>query len=238
MRDDLKKGIAGGVGGVCSVVVGHPFDTVKVRLQNQAASEGVLACVSRTVRLEGVRGLFRGVLLPAWGVFPLFTLYFGAYEAACAQLRALRGLSPDGELRLLDCALAGVPAGLAYSVPMVSACALAGECSWVRVRLTAVLGVSRKPARPPGLPTRLACPPAWPVPSAPRARLLPCPGRWRAREVHPAGPRPGRGAGGRGRRRAGRGRALLGRARLRRAAAAAGGRRREPVQRHVRHRGA
>ena len=29
-KDGLKKFISGGVGGVCAVVSGHPFDTVKV----------------------------------------------------------------------------------------------------------------------------------------------------------------------------------------------------------------
>ena len=35
----LRDFVAGGVGGVCAVVVGHPFDLVKVRLQT--AEKGV-----------------------------------------------------------------------------------------------------------------------------------------------------------------------------------------------------
>lgn len=183
-RDEWKHGFAGGIGGICNVIVGHPFDTVKVRIQasrkdatsvsqselvsplfvpsaattHTARAEPVIAGTrhrlravndkarrpgaphphlqrsrdrlasvpdpiqtagSKTWQLSlscqlicvaaGVRGLFRGVLLPAVGVFPLFTIYFGAYEWSCARLRAARG----SELTVLESALCGIPAGLA-----------------------------------------------------------------------------------------------------------------------------
>lgn len=59
--DFFKNFIAGGVGGTCTVIVGHPFDTVKVRLQTQPTPKpgekpiftGALDCVKKTVSKEG-----------------------------------------------------------------------------------------------------------------------------------------------------------------------------------------
>ena len=57
----LRSFIAGGVGGVCAVLTGHPFDLVKVRLQTaeKGVYSGAVDCVRRTVAREGpirVRG--------------------------------------------------------------------------------------------------------------------------------------------------------------------------------------
>ncbi len=56
----LNNLIAGGVGGVCIVLVGHPLDTIKVRLQTQPKVgpgesplfSGTLDCALKTVRNE------------------------------------------------------------------------------------------------------------------------------------------------------------------------------------------
>lgn len=62
MATDLAKNfVAGGVGGAFTVLVGHPFDTVKVRLQTMPAIQpgtqplykGALDCVKKTVAKEG-----------------------------------------------------------------------------------------------------------------------------------------------------------------------------------------
>ena len=49
--------IAGGVGGICAVVVGHPFDLVKVRMQTaeKGVYSGALDVVKKTVAREGLR---------------------------------------------------------------------------------------------------------------------------------------------------------------------------------------
>jgi len=49
--------------------VGHPFDTIKVRLQTTQKSQfqGPLDCVLQTVRNEGVRGLYKGATPPLVG---------------------------------------------------------------------------------------------------------------------------------------------------------------------------
>ena len=37
----IKSFIAGGVGGTCLVLVGHPFDTIKVRVQTSTTNESM-----------------------------------------------------------------------------------------------------------------------------------------------------------------------------------------------------
>ena len=85
--------IAGGVGGVCAVVVGHPFDLVKVRMQTaeKGVYSGAIDVVRKTIAREGLRkvchirgsklaygadevtikGLYAGVSAPLVGVTPM-----------------------------------------------------------------------------------------------------------------------------------------------------------------------
>lgn len=70
----LRSLAAGGFGGVCAVVVGHPFDLVKVRLQT--AEKGVyssaLDVVRKSIARDGLRrGLYAGVSAPLVGVTPM-----------------------------------------------------------------------------------------------------------------------------------------------------------------------
>uniref|UniRef100_A0A1I7XCH8 G-patch domain-containing protein n=1 Tax=Heterorhabditis bacteriophora TaxID=37862 RepID=A0A1I7XCH8_HETBA len=67
MSDVLLNFLAGGVGGSCTVIVGHPFDTVKVRLQTmpipkpgeQPLFKGAFDCVKQTVTKEGIFALYK-----------------------------------------------------------------------------------------------------------------------------------------------------------------------------------
>lgn len=52
----IKSFVAGGAGGLCAVVVGHPFDLVKVRLQTaeRGVYSGAIDVVKRTIAREGL----------------------------------------------------------------------------------------------------------------------------------------------------------------------------------------
>lgn len=79
----LRSLAAGGVGGVCAVVVGHPFDLVKVRLQTaeKGVYKGAIDVVKKTVAREGLaRGLYAGVSAPLVGVTPMFAVSFWGYD--------------------------------------------------------------------------------------------------------------------------------------------------------------
>jgi solute carrier family 25 carnitine/acylcarnitine transporter 20/29 len=52
----IRSFVAGGAGGVCAVVVGHPFDLVKVRMQTaeKGVYSGAIDVVKKTVAREGL----------------------------------------------------------------------------------------------------------------------------------------------------------------------------------------
>lgn len=67
----LRSLAAGGVGGVCAVVVGHPFDLVKVRLQTaeKGVYTGAVDVVRKTIAREGLARVFDDSLsLPRWAM--------------------------------------------------------------------------------------------------------------------------------------------------------------------------
>lgn len=79
----LRALVAGGVGGVCAVVVGHPFDLVKVRMQTaeKGVYSGAIDVVKKSVAKDGLaRGLYAGVSAPLVGVTPMFAVSFWGYD--------------------------------------------------------------------------------------------------------------------------------------------------------------
>uniref|UniRef100_A0A8C5HMQ3 Mitochondrial carnitine/acylcarnitine carrier protein-like n=1 Tax=Gouania willdenowi TaxID=441366 RepID=A0A8C5HMQ3_GOUWI len=78
----LKNFLAGGVGGACLLLAGHPLDTIKVRLQTQPISAhnvlytGTYDCFRKTVSKEGLLGLYRGLGAPLAGVAPMMAISF------------------------------------------------------------------------------------------------------------------------------------------------------------------
>lgn len=80
----IKYFLSGGFGGVCTVLAGHPMDTIKVRLQTMplpkpgetAIYKGTWDCLSKTIQKEGFRGLYKGMSAPLTGVAPIFAISF------------------------------------------------------------------------------------------------------------------------------------------------------------------
>ncbi|KAK6182201.1 hypothetical protein SNE40_009933 [Patella caerulea] len=72
--------VAGAVGGSCGIIIGHPFDTVKVQLQTQLKGQqypSVLSCI-KTVKNQGLsKGLFRGLSWPLISYAGVNAVYFG-----------------------------------------------------------------------------------------------------------------------------------------------------------------
>ncbi|XP_071488931.1 mitochondrial basic amino acids transporter-like [Diadema setosum] len=73
--------IAGTIGGAAGVLVGHPFDTVKVRLQMQSSLapkyNGIIHCFVTIAKQETVFGLFKGMASPLLGLTFINTIVFG-----------------------------------------------------------------------------------------------------------------------------------------------------------------
>ncbi|KAK7755959.1 hypothetical protein SLS62_001901 [Diatrype stigma] len=66
---NYKGFVAGIFSGVAKLVVGHPFDTVKVRLQTTDSTRfrGPWQCAAQTMQREGVRGFYKGATPPLVG---------------------------------------------------------------------------------------------------------------------------------------------------------------------------
>lgn len=77
---DYKGFVAGVFSGVAKLTVGHPFDTVKVRLQTTDTSRfrGPLQCAMQTIKLEGFRGLYKGATPPLLGWMFMDSIMMGS----------------------------------------------------------------------------------------------------------------------------------------------------------------
>ena len=129
-----KDIVAGTVGGMTTVVVGHPLDTVKVRLQTSTSRyASTVDCVLKTWRGEGVRGFYSGVQSPlageaffnavqflAYGQSKQLLLHWRRRQRAEAEQAAPSASSPpslrlqdERELRVSDFFVAGALTGAA-----------------------------------------------------------------------------------------------------------------------------
>ena len=65
VRRTVKNSLAGTAAGIAVCLVGHPFDTLKVRLQTQPSDKpvykGLSDCFFKTLKWEGIGGLYTGV---------------------------------------------------------------------------------------------------------------------------------------------------------------------------------
>jgi len=118
----IKYFLSGGFGGVCTVLSGHPLDTIKVRLQTQPVPppgqqplyKGTLDCFTKTVKTEGFRGLYKGMGAPLTGVAPIFALSFFGYGLG----KRLQQTDESAELTLLQRFNAGAFSGVMTTVIM------------------------------------------------------------------------------------------------------------------------
>lgn len=88
----LRSLVAGGFGGVCAVVVGHPFDLVKVRLQTaeRGVYTGAFDVLKKGIARDGLRrGLYAGVSAPLVGVTPMFAVSFWGYDLGKNLVRSV-----------------------------------------------------------------------------------------------------------------------------------------------------
>ncbi|KAG0671236.1 carnitine transporter [Maudiozyma exigua] len=90
IKENIKSLIAGGVGGVCAVITGHPFDLIKVRCQNGQAkgTTDAISIILKEARRQTkgsilkntIKGFYKGVIPPLLGVTPIFAVSFWGYD--------------------------------------------------------------------------------------------------------------------------------------------------------------
>ncbi|ORX95567.1 mitochondrial carrier [Basidiobolus meristosporus CBS 931.73] len=105
-----KSFVAGGAGGVCLVLAGHPFDLIKVRLQTVASQQSTFSLAKTILIKEGPRGLYRGVVPPIIGSTPIFATAFWGYDLGLRIMRYSTGMpanTPKDKMELWKIAVAG-----------------------------------------------------------------------------------------------------------------------------------
>ncbi|KAI3393467.1 hypothetical protein diail_4231 [Diaporthe ilicicola] len=86
---NYKGFVAGVFSGIAKLSVGHPFDTVKVRLQttDPARFSGPLQCLLQTIRNEGLSGLYKGATPPVVGWMFMDSIMLGSLTVYRRLLR-------------------------------------------------------------------------------------------------------------------------------------------------------
>ncbi|GMI72836.1 hypothetical protein like AT2G33820 [Hibiscus trionum] len=109
-----KEYIAGLLAGVATVVVGHPFDTVKVKLQKHNTEVGGikykngLHCTARILATEGVKGLYKGATSSFIGMAFESSLVFGIYSQTKKFLQGgVRSSGPQPQVIIPSAAFGG-----------------------------------------------------------------------------------------------------------------------------------
>jgi len=118
VAEQFKSFISGGIGGICVVVVGHPFDLTKTRLQTAPPSlyKGAIDVVKKTVAQDGLTGLYRGVIPPLLGVTPIFAVSFWGYNASKQLIFAGTSNRTSNTLSIAEVAAAGFLSGVPTSL--------------------------------------------------------------------------------------------------------------------------
>jgi len=123
----VKGFIAGTVGGVVSKIIGHPFDTVKVRLQTQDMLTnatkiqdgnfryaGALDCFQKMIKYEGIGSLYKGMASPLVGAALEIAVIFAANEQLKSVFKSFNS-DPQAPLTLTQLVIAGGLAGTCVS---------------------------------------------------------------------------------------------------------------------------
>lgn len=119
MAEAAKDLIAGTVGGVAQLICGHPFDTIKVKLQSQPTPlpgqlpkySGAMNAARKTIAEEGPRGLYKGMGAPLATV----AAYNAVLFTVRGQMEGLLRSQPGVPLSVKQQVVCGAGAGFAVS---------------------------------------------------------------------------------------------------------------------------
>ncbi|XP_061690976.1 solute carrier family 25 member 48 [Syngnathoides biaculeatus] len=112
-RSGMDDFLAGWVGGASSVVVGHPLDTVKTRLQAGQGYKNMTDCIVAIYRKETAAGFFKGMSFPLATVTAYNSLVFGFFSNAQRFIGRRRHGDERHPPGLADVAAASVLTGAA-----------------------------------------------------------------------------------------------------------------------------
>ncbi|GKZ43532.1 hypothetical protein AbraIFM66951_004778 [Aspergillus brasiliensis] len=131
-RDTAKDLVAGAAGGVAQVIIGQPFDLIKVRLQTQGSTNTNTTALSLTQKIwkhEGPLSFYKGSLVPLLGVGACVSIQFGAFHFFRHHIEQHNhNHQQPGNLTLSQYYLAGSLSGLTNSI-------ISGPIEHIRIRL-------------------------------------------------------------------------------------------------------
>merc|ERR1711936_471564 len=103
--------LSGGCAGSMSLLFVYSLDYARTRLANDAKGKGgerqykgLIDVYSKTIKSDGIQGLYRGFVISCVGIFVYRGMYFGLYDSLKPIL-----LGPDAGLLLSFCLGYGVP---------------------------------------------------------------------------------------------------------------------------------
>ncbi|XP_008548536.1 tricarboxylate transport protein, mitochondrial [Microplitis demolitor] len=117
----VKGIIAGGITGGIEICITYPTEYVKTQLQLDGKAgagkqySGIWDCVTKTVKTNGVFGLYRGLSVLIYGSIPKSAVRFGSFETVKNHL-----VDSDGKLNAQRRLLAGLCAGICEAVLAVT----------------------------------------------------------------------------------------------------------------------
>lgn len=109
--------IAGAVGGVASVIVGQPFDIVKVRQQTSHSNLNALTIIKNIWTKEGPLAFYKGTLSPLLGISFAVAIDFMGFEFGKKIICSIRKIK-ESEMTNLNIMLSGSIAGICFSFLM------------------------------------------------------------------------------------------------------------------------
>jgi solute carrier family 25 carnitine/acylcarnitine transporter 20/29 len=82
LNETTKDLFSGAVGGIAQVLIGQPFDIIKVRLQTTSDYKGAADAATQILKKEGPSAFYKGTLTPLIGIGACVSVQFGAYNYA------------------------------------------------------------------------------------------------------------------------------------------------------------
>lgn len=128
----VKDLIGGTIGGIAQVLVGQPFDTVKVRVQlaPEGSPLGAVDIIKNLLKNEGPKGFYKGTLTPLIGVGACVSVQFSVNEFMKRYYDNKLHGQPLSLLQFFNC---GAVAGFANGF-------LASPIEHIRIRLQTQTG--------------------------------------------------------------------------------------------------
>jgi solute carrier family 25 carnitine/acylcarnitine transporter 20/29 len=124
-----KDLFAGAVGGIAQVLIGQPFDIVKVRLQTSQQYTGALDAATSIYKNEGALAFYKGTLTPLIGIGACVSVQFGGFNFARRYFESQnQAKTGNGALSYTQYYAAGAFAGIANT-------ALSSPIEHIRIRL-------------------------------------------------------------------------------------------------------